>query len=130
MSDITEGRFRFPDGSLWLRNLGLEHPIVVIEVALGHDYQTGFCKCLERMLRFKGKIKYAVLVKINKWPKRKVKADVAKGKGNAIEISSSSGPGPAQRNRKRKTPSNEISDTGPPPSVRNQQTPPELMVPI
>ncbi|KAF8241371.1 hypothetical protein K440DRAFT_665345 [Wilcoxina mikolae CBS 423.85] len=79
-------RFRFPDGSLWIPKI-LDHPFIVVEVALSHDYNIGYTKCLEWMFRYKGKIKYAVLVKVNRWPKRK--KGKGKGQGKSVVVAAS-----------------------------------------
>ncbi|KAF8241291.1 hypothetical protein K440DRAFT_631170 [Wilcoxina mikolae CBS 423.85] len=68
-------RFRYPDGSLWIRKLQPERPFFVIEVSLGHNYKTGYRKCQEWLRCYKGKVRYAVLVKIHQWPEKKKKED-------------------------------------------------------
>lgn len=79
--DSSTVQFGYPDGSLWIFYLQPTHPFIVIEVALSHDYKTGFTKCMEWMRYFKGKIRYAVLIKTNQWLPKKKKNVAGKGKG-------------------------------------------------
>ncbi|KAF8241935.1 hypothetical protein K440DRAFT_665064 [Wilcoxina mikolae CBS 423.85] len=79
-----KSRFRYPDGSFWIFDLQPDHPFFVVEVALGHEYDEGRAKCKEWMLAYKGKVRYAILVKIHKWPEEKKKKGQVKGKGKAV----------------------------------------------
>ncbi|KAA8914033.1 hypothetical protein FN846DRAFT_902315 [Sphaerosporella brunnea] len=66
---VEEG-VRRPDGSLYIPAMQRNFPVIVLEVALSDTFRNAKRKC-KMWLRQPGRpIKYAMLVKINKWPTR------------------------------------------------------------
>ncbi|KAA8897630.1 hypothetical protein FN846DRAFT_892994 [Sphaerosporella brunnea] len=79
---IAEGS-RQPDGSLYIPTMMPSCPFLVIEVGLSESYRDTYEKCKMWLCQPRRRIRYAILVKINRFnnQQRKIKLDSAKKGG-------------------------------------------------